>query len=63
MYVVFRFFCNRNDLYRRTKTKFDDLLVNKTAKYIAHLIPLLFIYKSVPVILQRYEYWEGLLEN
>jgi miniconductance mechanosensitive channel len=55
--------CNRNDLYRRTKTKFDDLLVNKTAKYIAHLIPLLFIYKSVPVILQRYEYWEGLLEN
>jgi hypothetical protein len=38
---------------RRTKTKFDDLLVtNKTAKYIAHLIPLLFIYKSVPVILQ-----------
>jgi miniconductance mechanosensitive channel len=27
---------------RRTKTKFDDLLVtNKTAKYIAHLIPLL----------------------
>jgi miniconductance mechanosensitive channel len=23
----------------------------KTAKYIAHLIPLLFIYKSVPVIL------------
>jgi hypothetical protein len=52
--------CNRNDLYRsRTKTKFDDLLVtNKTAKYIAHLIPLLFIYKSVP-----HEYWEGLLEN
>jgi miniconductance mechanosensitive channel len=51
-------------LSRRTKTKFDDLLVtNKTAKYIAHLIPLLFIYKSVPVILQRYEYWEGLLEN
>jgi miniconductance mechanosensitive channel len=45
---------------RKTKTKFDDLLVtNKTAKYIAHLIPLLFIYKSVPIILERYEYWEG----
>jgi miniconductance mechanosensitive channel len=45
---------------QKTKTKFDDLLVsNKTAKYIAHLIPLLFIYKSVPVILERYEYWEG----
>jgi len=45
---------------QKTKTNFDDLLVsNKTAKYIAHLIPLLFIYKSVPVILERYEYWEG----
>jgi miniconductance mechanosensitive channel len=45
---------------RRTKTQFDDLLVtNKTAKYIAHLIPLLFIYKSVPIILDRYEYWDG----
>lgn len=44
---------------RRTKTQFDDLLVsNKTAKYIAHLIPVLFIYKSVPIILDRYEYWD-----
>ncbi|WP_158729727.1 MULTISPECIES: mechanosensitive ion channel family protein [unclassified Flavobacterium] len=46
---------------QKTKTKFDDLLVsNKTAKYIAHLIPLLFVYKSVPVILERFEYWEGI---
>lgn len=45
---------------KKTKTKFDDLLVNnKTAKYIAHLIPLLFIYKSVPIILDRFEYWES----
>ena len=45
---------------RRTKTQFDDLLVsNKTAKYIAHLIPVLFIYKSVPIILDRYEYWDS----
>jgi miniconductance mechanosensitive channel len=45
---------------RKTKTQFDELLVtNKTAKYIAHLIPLLFIFKSVPIILERYEYWEG----
>ena len=45
---------------QKTETKFDDLLVtNKTAKYIAHLIPFLFIYKSVPIILDRYEYWEG----
>ena len=45
---------------QKTKTRFDDLLVsNKTAKYIAYLIPLSFIYKSVPVILDRFEYWEG----
>lgn len=46
---------------KKTKTKFDDLLVsNKTAKYIAHLIPLLFIYKSVPIILNDYVYWEAI---
>lgn len=45
---------------KKTKTKFDDLLVtNKTTRYIAHLIPLLFIYKSVPVILSGYVYWES----
>jgi miniconductance mechanosensitive channel len=44
---------------RRTKTKFDDLLV--TNKTLNTFNPLLFIYKSVPVILQH-EYWEGLLE-
>ena len=46
---------------KKTKTKFDDLLItNKTAKYISHLIPLLFIYKSVPIILKNYDYWEGI---
>jgi len=62
IYVVFRLLLVTIMIFiaRKTKTKFDDLLVtNKTAKYIAHLIPLLFIYKSVPVILERYEYWEG----
>ena len=55
IYLVFRFVLVRTMiiLARRTKTKFDDLLVsNKTAKYIAHLIPLLFIYKCVPIILE-----------
>ena len=48
-------------LARKTKTKFDDLLVsNKTAKYIAHLIPLLFIYKCVPIILENFVYWESI---
>jgi miniconductance mechanosensitive channel len=62
IYVVFRLLLVTIMIFiaRKTRTKFDDLLVtNKTAKYIAHLIPLLFIYKSVPVILERYEYWEG----
>jgi len=45
---------------KKTKTKFDDLLIsNKTVVYISHLIPLLFIYKSVPIILKEYDYWEG----
>lgn len=45
---------------QKTKTTFDDLLIsNKTAKYIAHLIPLLFVYKAVPIILQKFILWEG----
>lgn len=45
---------------KKTKTNFDDLLVsNQTAKYIAHLTPFLFIFKSVPVILENYVYWES----
>jgi len=46
---------------KRTKTKFDDLLIdNKTAKYIAYLIPFLFIYKSVPIILKYFVKWESI---
>jgi small-conductance mechanosensitive channel len=62
IYVVFRLVLVTVMIFiaRKTKTQFDDLLVtNKTAKYIAHLIPLLFIYKAVPIILDRYEYWES----
>lgn len=45
---------------KKTRTNFDDLLVsNNTAKYISYLIPFLFIYKSVPVILENYVYWEA----
>ena len=49
---------------KKTRTKFDDLLIsNKTAKYISHLIPLLFIYKSVPIILNDFVYWETVFGN
>lgn len=48
----------------KTKSSFDDLLVaNKTAKYLAHLMPLLFIYKTVPIILHDFIYWEGVFEK
>ena len=48
----------------QTKSSFDDFLVaNKTAKYIAHLVPLLFIYKTVPVILSKFTYWEDFFEK
>ena len=48
----------------RTKSSFDDFLVaNKTAKYLAHLFPLLFIYKTVPVILNNFTYWEYVFEK
>lgn len=63
-YIIYRFFRQilitiMNIVAQKTKTKFDDLLIsNKTAMYISHLIPLLFIYKSVPVILENYVYWE-----
>jgi miniconductance mechanosensitive channel len=43
----------------RTKSTFDDFLVaNKTAKYIAHLIPLYYVYETVPIILKKFVYWE-----
>ncbi len=63
-YVIYRFFrfflvTIMSIVARKTKTKFDDLLIsNKTAMYIAHLIPLLFVFKSVPVILEDYVFWE-----
>ena len=48
----------------KTKSSFDDFLVaNKTAKYVAHLVPLLFIYKTVPIILHEFTYWEGIFEK
>jgi miniconductance mechanosensitive channel len=61
IYLIFRIVLVTVMIFiaKKTKTKFDDLLVsNKTAKYIAHLIPLLFIYKSVPIILNDFVYWE-----
>ncbi|MES2863091.1 MAG: mechanosensitive ion channel domain-containing protein [Bacteroidota bacterium] len=44
-----------------TKSTFDDFLVaNKTAKYIAHLVPLYYMSKKIPVVLDDFVYWENL---
>lgn len=46
-------------LARSTKTSFDDFLVrNRTSKFVAHLIPLYFIYKAAPIALKEFTYWE-----
>ncbi len=63
IYRIFKYILVRSlvMIARRSATRFDDLLVsNKTAKYIAHLIPLLFIYKAVPIILMHFIYWENI---
>ncbi|REG97949.1 mechanosensitive ion channel family protein [Flavobacterium aquicola] len=62
LYVVFRFILVTvlTIVSQNTKTKFDDLLVsNKTATYISYLFPLSFVVESVPVILDKFEYWEN----
>lgn len=62
IYLICIYSFNRilNFVAQKTKTTFDDLLItNKTAKYISHLVPLLFIYKAVPLILAKFIYWEG----
>ncbi|WP_159799031.1 mechanosensitive ion channel family protein [Flavobacterium sp. MK4S-17] len=49
---------------KRTKTSFDDLLVeNKTSKYMAHLVPLLFVYHTVPLALKDFLYWEAVFSK
>jgi miniconductance mechanosensitive channel len=48
----------------RTRSTFDDFLVaNKTAKYIAHLVPLVFVFRTVPVILKDFTSWEKFFEK
>lgn len=45
---------------KKTKTKFDTLLSkSKTYSYFSYIIPLIFIYKAVPVILEKFVYWEN----
>jgi small-conductance mechanosensitive channel len=66
LFVVFRFLLLTilTIVSQKTETKFDDLLVaNKTATYISYLFPLFFVVKSVPVILDKFEYWDSVFSQ
>ena len=63
IYIIFRFILVTvmAIVARKTKTKFDDLLVSSnTAKYISLLFPLVYVYKSVPIILKEFNSWESI---
>lgn len=60
-FIVFRYVLDKifRGIARRTKNTFDDYVIeNITGQYLFYLIPLLLVYKSVPVILEKYDYWE-----
>jgi miniconductance mechanosensitive channel len=61
IFIVFRFVLDKSvrSLVIKTKNTFDDFIVENIAgKYLFYLFPVLFIYKSVPIILEKYDYWE-----
>ncbi len=60
-FAFFRYFLDKTfrGIAIRTKNKFDDYVIeNITGQYLFYLVPLLLVYKSVPVILEKYDYWE-----
>ncbi len=49
-----------NYIAKRTKSTFDDLLVeNNTIKYVAHLFTLIFVYTAIPTALRNFTNWEN----
>ena len=60
-FIAIRFVLDKSirSIVKKTKNKFDDYVIeNLTGQYLFYLVPLLLIYKSVPVILEKYDYWE-----
>lgn len=46
----------------RTKTNFDDLLIkNKVPRNIAHIVPLVIVLESIPVVLMDFPYFESMV--
>ncbi|WP_395048373.1 mechanosensitive ion channel family protein [Flavobacterium sp.] len=61
IFIVFRFILDKSvrSIVKKTKNTFDDFVIEKiTGQYLFYLFPLLFIYKSVPILLEKYDYWE-----
>ncbi|ALM21694.1 mechanosensitive ion channel protein MscS [Nonlabens sp. MIC269] len=53
-----------NVVATRTKTNFDDILIdNKLPTYAAHIVPLLLVYEAVPYIFTDFDYVSNLAEK
>lgn len=49
---------------KRTKSNFDDILVqNKLPRNIAHIIPLLFALEFIPIVFSDFDYFENIVEK
>ena len=47
---------------RRSATNFDNfLVVNKVPRYVAHIVPLILLYKFLPLAFLDFEYTEGII--
>ena len=61
IFIAFRYIVYNGILYfnEKIRSKFIYLLIeNARGEYLFYLIPLLFIYRWIPIILDRFEYWE-----
>jgi len=60
IWKVLRFLSVR--LARQSKTNFDNfLVVNKVPRYMAHIIPLILLYKYLPLAFLDFENMEGII--
>ncbi len=51
-------------LARKSRTNFDDYLVaHKVPRNIAHILPLLFLFKFIPIALSKFSYAETIAEK
>ena len=60
LWKLFRFLSVR--FARQSKTNFDDFLVfNKVPRFVAHIIPLLLLYRYLPLAFLDFENTEGII--